>query len=59
MTLKTGVIPGTANYENPDPECDLNYMGDGPKNIQAEYVLCNSFGFGGTNACILYKRWDG
>ena len=59
MTLKTGVIPGTANYENPDPQCDLNYMSDGPKNIQAEYVLCNSFGFGGTNACILYKRWDG
>lgn len=58
LTLKHGVIPGTANYETPDPECDLNYMGDGPKHIQAEYVLCNSFGFGGTNACVLYKRWD-
>ena len=57
LTLKQGIIPGTANYETPDPDCDLNYMGDGPKNIQAEYALCNSFGFGGTNACILYKRW--
>ena len=59
LTLKHGVIPGTANYENPDPECDLNYMGDGPKKIQTQYVLCNSFGFGGTNACMLYKRWEG
>jgi 3-oxoacyl-[acyl-carrier-protein] synthase II len=58
MTLHSGIIPGTINYETPDPECDLNYMGDGPKEIQAEYVLCNSFGFGGTNCCILYKRWD-
>ncbi|MDR1360440.1 MAG: beta-ketoacyl-ACP synthase II [Deltaproteobacteria bacterium] len=58
MTLHKGIIPGTINYENPDPECDLNYMGDGPKEIQAEYVLCNSFGFGGTNCCILYKRWN-
>ena len=59
LTLKNGIIPATANYENPDPECDLNYMGDGPKKIQAEYVLCNSFGFGGTNASVLYKRWTG
>lgn len=59
LTLKHGIIPGTANYENPDPDCDLNYMGDGPKKIQAEYLLCNSFGFGGTNACMLYKRWNG
>jgi 3-oxoacyl-[acyl-carrier-protein] synthase II len=59
MTLKSGIIPGTINYTTPDPECDLDYMGDGPKHIQAEYVLCNSFGFGGTNSCILYKRWKG
>jgi 3-oxoacyl-[acyl-carrier-protein] synthase II len=59
MALKDGIIPATINYENPDPECDLNYMGDGPKKIQAEYALCNSFGFGGTNASMLYKRWTG
>jgi 3-oxoacyl-[acyl-carrier-protein] synthase II len=57
MTLKEGVIPGTINYTTPDPECDLQYMGTGPQKIQAEYALCNSFGFGGTNGCILYKRW--
>lgn len=58
MTLKNGIIPGTANYDNPDPECDLDYVGDGPRKAQVEYVLCNSFGFGGTNCCILYKRWQ-
>lgn len=58
MTLHQGIIPGTINYETPDPDCDLNYMTDGPKNIQAEYALCTSFGFGGTNAGILYKRWQ-
>lgn len=58
MTLKHGIIPGTANYDNPDPECDLDYVGDGPRKAEVEYVLCNSFGFGGTNCCILYKRWQ-
>jgi 3-oxoacyl-[acyl-carrier-protein] synthase II len=57
MTLKEGIIPGTINHETRDQDCDLNYMGDGPKKIQAEYALCSSFGFGGTNASILYKRW--
>ncbi|MBQ4132133.1 MAG: beta-ketoacyl-ACP synthase II, partial [Desulfovibrionaceae bacterium] len=55
--LETGIVPGTINYEEPDPECDLNYMGDGPKKLDPEYVLCNSAGFGGTNASILYKKY--
>ncbi|MDR3176562.1 MAG: beta-ketoacyl-ACP synthase II [Desulfovibrio sp.] len=59
LALQTGIIPGTINHETPDPECDLNYMTTGPKKIQAEYALCNSFGFGGTNACILYRHWAG
>ncbi|MDR0827228.1 MAG: beta-ketoacyl-ACP synthase II [Desulfovibrio sp.] len=59
LSLYKGIIPGTINYETPDPECDLNYMGSGPQKIQAEYALCNSFGFGGTNACILYKHYQG
>lgn len=58
LTLHTGTIPGIINYETPDPECDLHYVVNGPQKIQAEYVLCNSFGFGGTNCCILYKRWQ-
>ncbi|MDR2124333.1 MAG: beta-ketoacyl-ACP synthase II [Desulfovibrio sp.] len=59
LALHHGIIPGTINYETPDPDCDLNYMTEGPKAIQVEYALCNSFGFGGTNACILYKRGHG
>jgi 3-oxoacyl-[acyl-carrier-protein] synthase II len=59
LALHHGILPGTINYETPDPDCDLNYMVDGPKAVQVEYVLCNSFGFGGTNACVLYKRWNG
>ncbi len=58
-TLTSGTVPGTTNYETPDPECDLNYLGDGPLEQQSEYVLSNSFGFGGTNACILFKRFTG
>jgi 3-oxoacyl-[acyl-carrier-protein] synthase II len=58
MTLHTGIIPGTINYRTPDPECDLNYMSQGSKELHPRYVLCNSFGFGGTNCCILYKRWE-
>ena len=59
LTLFHGIIPATANYETPDPECDLNYMGHGPEKRQAGIVLCNDFGFGGTNGCIVYKRWEG
>ncbi|MFV0421444.1 beta-ketoacyl-ACP synthase II [Oleidesulfovibrio sp.] len=59
MTLASGTVPGTANYETPDENCDLNYMGSGSEEYQAKYVLSNSFGFGGTNACMLFKRWEG
>jgi 3-oxoacyl-[acyl-carrier-protein] synthase II len=58
-TLAEGVIPGTVNRETPDPECDLDVCADGPREIQAEYALSNSFGFGGTNACVLFKRFTG
>ncbi len=58
MTLHTGIVPGTINYESPDPDCDLNYMTEGPKKLNPTYALCNSFGFGGTNCCILFKRWQ-
>jgi 3-oxoacyl-[acyl-carrier-protein] synthase II len=58
-TLAEGIIPGTMNRETPDPECDLDVSADGPREIQAEYALSNSFGFGGTNACVLFKRFTG
>ncbi len=59
MALHTGIIPGTINQENPDPECDLNYMASGSEKVQCEYAMCNSFGFGGTNASLVFKRWSG
>ncbi len=58
LTLHSGTVPGTANYETPDPECDLNYMGDGPKQLNPRYALCNSAGFGSTNVSMLYKKWE-
>lgn len=58
LTLHRGIIPGTINHETPDPECDLNYMTEGSKEMQAHYALCNSFGFGGTNASLLFKRYE-
>lgn len=57
LTLYNGIIPGTLNYETPDPDCDLNYMGKGPEKRQVNTVLCNDFGFGGTNGSVIYKRW--
>ncbi|MDR2050813.1 MAG: beta-ketoacyl-ACP synthase II [Deltaproteobacteria bacterium] len=59
LTLARGIIPGTINYSTPDPRCDLNYMAHGPEKRQVNTVLCNNFGFGGTNCCIVYKRWTG
>lgn len=58
MTIAKGVIPGTINQENPDSECDLDYVATGSRTKPVEYVLNNSFGFGGTNACVLFKRFD-
>jgi len=57
FTLESGIVPGTINYDTPDPDCPFNYMGDGPKKLDPEYALCNSFGFGGTNGSVLYKRY--
>jgi 3-oxoacyl-[acyl-carrier-protein] synthase II len=58
LTIYHEKIPGTINLENPDPECDLDYVIDGTREKKVNYVLCNSFGFGGTNACILFKRYE-
>ena len=58
LTLQTGIVPGTLNYETPDPACDLNYMGGGAKKLDPKYALCNSAGFGGTNVSIVYKKWE-
>lgn len=58
MTLKEGIIPGTINLENPDEECDLDYTANGSKKQDVRYALCNSFGFGGTNASLLFTKFE-
>ena len=57
LALHTGYVPGTINYTTPDPECDLNYMTEGVKKLDPQYALSNSFGFGGTNGSILFKKF--
>jgi 3-oxoacyl-[acyl-carrier-protein] synthase II len=56
LALHHGVIPPTINYENPDPECDLDYVPNQARKADLRAVLSNSFGFGGTNACVVFRR---
>ncbi len=55
--IETGVIPPTINYENPDPECDLDYVPNQARRQQVNVALSNSFGLGGQNACVVLKRY--
>ena len=58
LSLRNQIVPPTINYENPDPECDLDYVPNQARQRELEYVLSNSFGFGGTNAALLFKRYS-
>jgi 3-oxoacyl-[acyl-carrier-protein] synthase II len=58
LSLRDQVIAPTANYEKADPECDLDYVPNGARRSEITYALSNSFGFGGTNAALLMKRYD-
>ncbi|MBI2521910.1 MAG: beta-ketoacyl-ACP synthase II [Bdellovibrio sp.] len=58
MSLHHGIISPTINLENPDPECDLDYVPNVAQKVQVEYALNNSFGFGGTNASIIFKHFS-
>ncbi len=58
LTLRDQVIAPTINYENPDPECDLDFVPNVKRKAAVRYVLSNSFGFGGTNGALLFKRWE-
>ena len=58
LALNEGIIPPTINYENPDPECDLDYVPNKARKVNIKYALSNSFGFGGTNASLLLKKYE-
>jgi 3-oxoacyl-[acyl-carrier-protein] synthase II len=56
MSMDKGVVPPTINYQEQDPECDLDYVPNTAREARVEYAMSNNFGFGGTNASILFKK---
>jgi 3-oxoacyl-[acyl-carrier-protein] synthase II len=58
LALRDQILPPTINYETPDPACDLDYVPNQSRPVETRYALSNSFGFGGTNAALLFKRWE-
>jgi 3-oxoacyl-[acyl-carrier-protein] synthase II len=57
LALERGVLPPTINYETPDPACDLDYVPNEARVAQVDVALSTSFGFGGHNACLVFRRW--
>jgi 3-oxoacyl-[acyl-carrier-protein] synthase II len=59
LAVDRGVLPPTINYETPDPECDLDYIANEAREREIDVGVSNSFGFGGHNACLVFRRWNG
>ena len=59
FAVQRGVLPPTINYETPDPECDLDYIPNEAREAEVKVAVSNSFGFGGHNACIVVRRFEG
>jgi len=58
LSLVEGIIPPTINLEEPDPECDLDYVPNFARKADIKIAMSNGFGFGGTNACLIFKKWE-
>jgi len=58
LAIRDKIVPPTINYEIPDPDCDLDYVPNKARPMDIEYALSNSFGFGGTNGCLIFKRCE-
>ncbi|HWB79874.1 MAG TPA: beta-ketoacyl-[acyl-carrier-protein] synthase II, partial [Nannocystaceae bacterium] len=56
LALRDGILPPTINLDDPDPECDLDYVPHEARRVSVEYAMSNSFGFGGTNAALVLRR---
>jgi len=59
LTIRDNTIPPTINHDNPDPECDLDYVPNVARTTQVNTALSNSFGFGGANAALVFRRFAG
>ena len=57
LAMDRGILPPTINLDNPDPECDLDYIPHRARQVRVNVVMSNSFGFGGTNACLIFKKF--
>jgi 3-oxoacyl-[acyl-carrier-protein] synthase II len=58
LAVYEGVLPPTINYEVPDPDCDLDYVPNVSRKADVEVAVNNSFGFGGHNACVVFRRFE-
>jgi 3-oxoacyl-[acyl-carrier-protein] synthase II len=58
LAVRDQILPPTINNENPDPACDIDCVPNQARKAEVRYALSNSFGFGGTNAALLFKRWE-
>ncbi len=58
LAIRDQIAPPTINYDVPDPDCDLDYVPNAARPMPIEYALSNSFGFGGTNGCLIFKRYE-
>ena len=56
LTIRDGIVPPTINYDTPDPECDLDYVPNIARKAQVNIALSNSFGFGGVNATLVFRK---
>ncbi|MDO9287858.1 MAG: beta-ketoacyl-ACP synthase II, partial [Thermodesulfovibrionales bacterium] len=59
LCMRDNIVPPTINLDNPDPQCDLDYVPNKARKMEVNCVMSNSFGFGGTNACLIFKRYKG
>jgi 3-oxoacyl-[acyl-carrier-protein] synthase II len=58
LAIRDQVLPPTINHENPDPECDLDCVPNRARKAEVRYAISNSFGFGGTNGALLFRRYE-
>ena len=59
MVVKEDILPPTINHETPDPDCDLDYVPNKPREVKGvRHMMSNSFGFGGTNATLIFSKYE-